>query len=496
MSTRKQYRSWAPTQSFLLPPSPLDWLPEGHLAYFILDVIDELDLSAIEARIHEKDSRGNRPFPPQMMVALLLYGYCVGVFSSRRLERATYEDVAFRVISGGEHPHFTTINTFRKDHLGELRSLFLQVLRLCQDAGLVKLGHVALDGTKVQANASKHKAMSYERMLKSELQLKEEIEELLSRAKEADSDEDVRFGEGVRDEDLPAELQRREKRLEKIREAKAKLEREAAEARARALREQAAKASERSDEAADGTERKRAETIAKKKAQQARELAPDKDDDDLEPPKTSDGLPKHEPRAETNGKPCSRSQMNFTDSDSRIMESGGAFLQAYNCQAAVDEAHQVIVAQAVSNNSPDNGTLVPVLEQILSNCGESARVTTADAGYWRPDAPRECDRLGTDVYISTSRQRRGNRESSAPGEVHASERQKMREKLATAEGKAIYARRKAVVEPVFGQIKEARGFRRFLLRGVEKAQSEWALVCTGHNLLKLWRHGALQTACA
>jgi len=492
MSTRKQYRSWAPTQSFLLPPSPLDWLPEGHLAYFILDVVEELDLSIIEGRIHEKDARGNRPFPPQMMVALLLYGYCVGVFSSRRLERATYEDVAFRVLSGGKHPHFTTINGFRKDHHEALRSLFLQVLKLCQKAGLVKLGHVSLDGTKIQANASKHKAMSYERLLKTELELMGEIEELMSRAKEVDSNEDERFGEGVRDEDLPAELQRREKRLETIREAIAILEHEAAEARARALRGQAANASERSENAADETKRKQAATTARKKAEQARELAPDRDDDDLDPPKTDDGLPKHEPRVQADGKPRGTSQMNFTDPDSRIMESGGTFLQAYNCQAAVDDSHQVIVGQAVSNNSPDNGALVPVLEQVRMNCGSSAQVTTADAGYWGPDAPGACDQLGTDVYISTSRQRHGNCKDEAPTEAPANERQKMREKLATDSGKAIYARRKAIVEPVFGQIKEARGFRRFMLRGIEKVQAEWALVCTGHNLLKLWRYGAMR----
>ena len=494
MSTRKKYRSWAPTQSFLLPPSPLDWLPEGHLAYFILDVVDELDLSAIEARIHGKDARGNRPFPPQMMVGLLLYGYCVGVFSSRRLERATYEDVAFRVLSGGEHPHFTTINGFRKEHHEALRSLFLQVLKLCQKAGLVKLGHVALDGTKVQANASRHKAMSYKRLLKSELELTEEIAQLMSRAKEVDSDEDARFGEGVRDEDLPAELQRRAKRLATIREAKARLEHEAAQARARTLRKQAARSRERSESAADEATRKQAATTARKKAEQAKTLAPDKKDDDLDPPKTSDGLAKHEPRVESNGKPRGKSQMNFTDPDSRIMESGGTFLQAYNCQAAVDDSHQVIVAQAVSNNSPDNGALVPVLEQLQMNCQSSAQVTTADAGYWRPEAPGECERLGTDIYISTSRQMHSNREGKLSTEAPASERQMMREKLATDSGKAIYARRKAIVEPVFGQIKQARGFRRFMLRGIEKAQSEWSLICTGHNLLKLWRNGAMSAA--
>lgn len=491
MTTRKQYKSWAPTQSFLLPPSPLDWLPEGHLAYFILDVVGELDLGAIEAKLQEKDARGCRPYVPQMMVALLLYGYCVGEFSSRRLERATYEDVAFRVLAGGEHPHFTTINGFRKNHLGELRALFLQVLQLCQRAGLVKLGHVALDGTKVQANASKHKAMSHERMCKSEQELTEEIEVLLARAKDVDAQEDGRLGEGKREEDLPAELLYREKRLATIRQAKLRLEAEAAEARARDLREQAERARERSASAGEEGQRRQAATVAQTKSTQARELVPGKEDDDLDPPTTSDGLPKHEPCAQTSGQPSPKAQMNFTDPDSRIMARAGGFLQAYNCQAAVDGAHQIIVAEAVSNHPTDNGALVAVLEQVPRNCGQSAQTTTADAGYWRADALDVGMKLGTDLYISTAREKRPPAEEEAPEEAPVTALQAMRAKLATDAGRAIYARRKAIVEPVFGQIKEARGFRRFLLRGMEQVQGEWSLVCTTHNLLKLWRSGGL-----
>ena len=472
----------------------MDWLPKGHLAYFILDVLGEFDLSVIEARLQGRDARGTRPYSPEMMVVLLVYGYCVGVFSSRKLERATYEDVAFRVLAGGEQPHFTTINAFRKQHLDALRGLFLQVLKLCQAAGMVKLGHVALDGSKIQANASKHKAMSYERMLKSELELTEEIDALLSRAVEVDGDEDERYGEGQREEDLPAELRRREDRLRKIREAKARLEAEAAEARARALREQAARARKRSQTSESAADRKRGATLAKQKAAQAAELAPGADDDDVDPPKTGDGLPKHEPRAATDGKPHAKAQMNFTDPDSRIMESGGAFLQGYNCQAAVDEGHQIIVAQAVTNLCPDNGALLPMLEQLRTNCGRSARITTADAGYWRPDAPAACNRLETEAYISTHRRKRGPNDEPAHAEDGAAEREKMRAKLATDEGRRHYARRKAVVEPVFGQVKEVRGFRRFLLRGLEQVQAEWALVCAGHNLLKLWRNSVAQAA--
>lgn len=209
MPGRKQYKPWNPDELFLLPPSPREWLPEGHLAYFILDLMPELDLSAIEGAIQEKDARGTQPYDPLMMVALVLYGYSVGVFSSRKLERATYEDVAFRVIAAGQHPHFTRIAAFRRTHLDALRGLFLQVLKLCEKAGLVKLGHVAIDGTKVQANASKHKAMSYERMLQKERQLEQEVEALLRQAAETDETEDQRFGEGCREEDLPTELRRR-----------------------------------------------------------------------------------------------------------------------------------------------------------------------------------------------------------------------------------------------------------------------------------------------
>jgi len=497
MSSRKQYQPWSPTQPFLLPPSPLEWLPEGHLAHFILDVVSELDLSGIEGPIQAKDGRGTRPYNPAMMVALLLYGYCVGVFSSRKIERASYEDVAFRVLAGGQHPDHSRIAAFRRDHLEALRGFFVQVLMLCQNAGMVKLGHVAIDGTKVQGNASKHKAMSYERMLQTELRLGEEVDALLNRASEVDSSEDVRYGEGCREEDLPAELRRRQQRLARIRRAKAELEAEAALARARQLREQAKRAKQRSETHADPVECKRADTVATNRAKKARELNPNGSDDDIEPPMTGDGLPKHEPQTKTDGTPHDKAQMNFVDADSRIMESGGAFVQGYNCQAAVDEEHQIIVGQAVSNKSPDNGNLVPMVGQVKENCHRAPEKTTADAGYWTPEAPKRCEHLGTDVYISTRRRRHGEQHGVTPNvpfPENADEREKMRAKLHTKEGRNIYARRKAVVEPVFGQIKEARGFRRFSLRGQEAVGAEWSLVCMTHNLLKLFRFRSLQAA--
>ena len=494
----KTYRPWNPEQPFLLPPSPLEWLPEGHLAHFILDVIGELDLSEVEAAFQKKDARGTRPYDPAMMTALLLYGYCVGVFSSRKLERATHEDVAFRVICGGNHPDHSRIAKFRKDHLEALRGLFLQVLKLCQRAGMVTLGQVAIDGTKVQANASKHKAMSYKRMRQLELRLREEIDQLLARAEEMDASDDSRFGSGCREEDLPAELRRREQRLARIREAKTRLEAEAAEARARSLREQAQRARARSErDDICPSKQKSAATSARNKAAKARELAPDRDDDDIDPPTTGDGLPLHEPRVTVDGAPDDGAQMNFTDPDSRIAESGGGFVQGYNCQAAVDDAHQVIVGQAVSNKSPDNGNLVPMVALVRDNCGAAATNTTADAGYWTPTVSAQCAALGTDVHVSTERRKHWDTDDTVtegppPGALDA--REQMRHKLRTAEGREIYARRKAVVEPVFGQIKECRGFRRFHLRGLAEVAGEWALVCTGHNLLKLFRFLGAQPA--
>jgi len=485
----KRYKPWRPTDSYLLPPSPGDWLPEGHLVYFLLDLLPVLDLGSIDKAIQRKDRRGTRPYPPGLMVILLLYGYCVGVFSSRKLEKATYEDVAFRVLAGGHHPDHTRISEFRRVHLEALRELFLQVLKLCQKAGLVKLGHVAFDGTKKPANASKHKAMSYKRMLEEELRLKDEIQRLLKSAEETDAAEDARFGEGIRGDELPEELRRRRTRLARIQEAKAELEEEAKRARAQALEEQAERARERSENHEDPTERKRAATVAKKKEGEAGEMRGDDDDD---PPSftTSEGLPMHRPRTKVDGTPDDKAQRNFTDPESRIMESGGAFEQGYNCQAGVDEAHQVIVSQAVTNQPPDNGNLPVMMAQTVDNCGQAPDAASADAGYWAPGVTKTATGLGIDLYVSTARRKHGaTREPVPAGPLAdaADERERMRHKLRTKEGRETYARRKAIVEPVFGQIQEAQGFRHFFLRGLEKTNGEWSLVCTCHNILKLFR---------
>lgn len=479
---------------YLLPPSPRDWLPGGHLVFFILDVIQELDLSAIEAEIQSKDPRGEQPYNPWMMVALLLYGYSVGIFSSRKLEKACYEDVAFHVLCGGCQPYYTTINDFRKRHLTALRKLFLQTLKLCKKAGMVKLGHVALDGTKIQGNASKHKAMSYEHMLKTELRLKKEIAELLDNADKVDAREDQQFGKDRRGDELPEELARRESRLVKIKKAKKELEKEARLARAERLRDQARRAEKRAKTHTNPIERKRAGTVASKKKRQAEELElRDEDDPNAAPPfVTDDGLEKHRPRVRQDGTPHPKAQRNFSDPDSRIMESGGSFLQGYNCQIAVDDKNQVIVGQAVTNKCPDNANLLPLLSQVIENCETAPKKLTADAGYWNRDAPKAAKVLGTEVFISPRRRKHvevGNPPTPASLPTDASDLERMRYKLQTEEGRAVYARRKAIVEPVHGQIKEARGFRRFLLRGLRKVSAEFALICATHNLLKLFRSG-------
>jgi transposase len=490
----KSYRPWAPTQSFLLPPSPLEWLEEGHLAYFVLDVVtSSLDLEAIERAIQAKDWRGERPYAPTMMVALLIYAYSVGVFSSRKVARSTYEDVAFRVLGGGQHPHFTTINQFRLDHRAALAELFVQVLRLCQKAGLVKLGHVSFDGSKVQANASKHKAMSYKRMQEEEKKLAAEVEALLKRADEADRQEDDRYGVGKAGEDLPAELRRREGRLSRIRDAKAALEREAAQGRAEALRELAeGMRNKAADETVPAKKRNEATTRAIRSEQRAGELTSDDDDndDDSSGSAGADDLPRHRVPVYPDGTPKPNAQRNFTDPDSRIMLTNGTVVQAYNAQIAVDAQAQVIVAAEVTNQAPDPEHLAPMLDRVIEHCGRAPDVGTADNGYLSQAGLEASAQRGMDAYISLGRDL--DKAAETPdGELSLAKqlRHAMAIKLRTDEGKRIYARRKTIVEPPFGQIKQARGFRRFSFRGLINVRHEWSFVALTHNLLKLFRSG-------
>jgi len=481
----KNYRPYNPTQSYLLPPSPSEWLPEGHLVYFVLDLVAELDLREIERRLQAKDPRGERPYAPRMMVALMLYGYATGVFSSRKIARATHEDVGFRVLAGGAHPHFTTVNEFRMAHLDVLGALFFQVLRMCQAAGLTKLGHIALDGTKMKANASKHKAMSHERMVKDEARLKAEIEALLVRAQQADAEEDAQYGAGREPEDVPAELRRREDRLAKIRAARAALEAEAAAARAEDLIAQAdelrAKAA---DPATSPRDRAGFATRAARHDQQAAELDPN--DRDPPPPGPDDDLPRHTPPTSADGKPQPKAQRNFTDPDSRIMLRDGAFLQAFNAQIAVDDAHQIIVAAAVGNQSPDVEYFAPMLERIIDNCDAVPACVTADAGYFSAANVRAAEHMGTEPFIAVNRLRHDGTPADRD-RLRSIEAIAMRATLDDTRGRAAYAKRKSTVEPVFGQIRAARGFHHFSFRGLLKNRGEWLLLCLTHNLLKLYR---------
>ncbi len=489
----KEYRHWAPEQAYLFPPSPREWLPEGHLANFVLDVVRELDLGAIEAAIQKKDPRGERPYAPKMMTALLLYGYCVGVYSSRKLERATYEDVATRVIAGECHPHFTTINTFRLEHREALAELFLQVLKLCRRAGLVKMGHVALDGTKVQANASKHKAMTYRRMTEEEKRLSAEIEVLLERADDADIREDAKYGRGKRGDELPEELRFRESRLRRIREAKEKLQEEGAAARAAELRENAAALRKKADEiGCPPKERVTAETLAAKSDKRADELAPRDDDDDDGGTTTATELPKHRIATTPDGTPKDDAQRNFTDAESRIMVRNGVFMQAYNAQAVVTE-EQIIVAHGLTNTGADAEQLVPMLARTRENCGRFPDTCSADNGYLSQANASYCDAHGVEALLGVKKK---DNDPWPPTTDSAHMRFAMRLKLLSTDGKAKYERRKVMIEPVFGQIKSAMGFRRLSLRGLAKAASEWGIVATCHNLLKLFRASLARLATA
>jgi transposase len=425
----KTFRAFDRDQMLLMPPSVHDWVPEDHLARFVADVVGTLDLRAIEDTYTEE--RGYPPYHPQMMVAVLLYAYCTGTYSSRRIAAKLIDSVAFRFLAGGNQPDFRTISDFRKRHLAALAALFEQVLRLCEKAGLVKLGRVAVDGTRLKANASKHKAMSYGRMAEKEAALRAEIAELLQRAETADREEDQRLGAERRGDDLPAELARRESRLKKITEAQAALE---AEARSRA--------------AAEG-----------------------------QPP--------------DDARPTDKAQRNFTDPESKIQKTADGFIQGYNAQAAVDATSQVIVAQHVTPSAADAQQLQPAVAAIVETFGEAPAVVLADAGYFSEANIAAMTAQRIEPLIATGRRKHG--EPIPPAErgrppKDLSVRDRMARTLRTIRGRMLYAQRKYIVEPVFGQIKQARGFRQFLLRGAKKVGREWALVCTAHNLLKL--HGA------
>jgi transposase len=449
-------------QSLLFPPSLHDWLPEGHLARFLVDVVSALDLSAIFASYEEKDGRGQSAYAPEMMVRLLLYGYATGVYSSRKIQTRTFEDLAFRYLSGDQHPDHATIAEFRKRHLDALSGLFTQALLLCSEAGLVKLGHVSIDGTKIKANASKHKAMSYKRMNETEARLKQEIDALLAAAEKTDAEEDAQHGKDRHGDELPVELQRRESRLQKIREAKAALEQEAKEKAAQERAEREQKLAEREEE----------ERRTGKKKRGRKPEAPDPEQ----------------------AQPDNTAQRNFVDPESRIMPDGankGSFVQGYNAQIAVDSASQVIVAAEVTQETNDKMQLIPMIAQIAANLEQKPEKVSADRGYFSEANVVDESLKDVDLYVATGRDKHGDVVDtiSDPLPPDASPKEAMRHKLRTPEGRAVYKMRKAIVEPVFGQIKEQRGFRRFSLRGKQNVHREWRLVCAVSNLLKLFRAG-------
>ena len=432
------FRPCAPDQSLLFPPSPRDWLPEGHLAFFIADSVAALDLRAFYAP-YEGDGRRNQPFDPQMMVTVLLYAYATGTFSSRRIARKLEEDVAYRVIAAGNFPAHRTIAEFRQQHLAAFEALFVQVVQIAREAGVVQLGALAVDGSKVKANASKHKAMSYGRMRREAQRLRDEIAALLTQATVVDEAEDAAHGPDVRGDELPAELQRREERLATIAAAKARLE-----------------------------------------ARQAEE--------DRRKGRTPDDGRKgrgSRPFARDFGVPPDDAQDNFTDPESRIMKTSYGFDQCYNGQVAVDEATQLIVATGLTNCAADHAALLPLVDGARATLGGEVPEVLADAGYRAEATFQTLEARDITAYISLGRE---GTSAVTPNPIQEAT-QRMAVRLTSEAGRARYRRRKAIVEPVIGWIKEALGFRRFSLRGEAKARGEWSVVCLAVNLKRLHRIG-------
>jgi transposase len=457
----KTYRPWDPARYRHEAQSPAAKLPEGDLVFFLLDVVPKLDLSQFYAP-YEQETRGGPPFAPAMMVCLLLYAYCVGVFSSRKSALACERNLAFMAIVGQERPDFRTISDFRKQHLEAFKAVFVQVVRLAGAAGLVKLGNVSTDGTKIQGNASRHKAMSYGYMKKEVERIREDIEALVTHAYQQDEAEEAALG-SRRGDELPAELARREQRLATIEAAMHRLEAQAkAEAEA-----------ERQQRAAADAERQRTGAPRRGKA-----------------PKPVDETP------------ADKAQTNFTDPELHIMQTHNkGWEYCGNAQASVDGACQIILACAVTDATNDKQQAVPLAHATLATLAQAgialpqdeagtahAIPATLDTGYYSEAAVQALEELGFDPYIATGRQKHHAPETEA-SHMPATAKERMAAKVRTPDGKALYARRKVIVEPVFGQIKEVRGFRRFLLRGLEKIRGEWRLVCLTHNLLKLWRYG-------
>jgi len=436
----KTFRAWDVDQVWLLPPSVHDFVPPGHPAHLVRELVrSELDLAAILADYDE--ARGQPPYHPAMMVALLLYALTQGLYASRRIAKACEERLDFMAVTGLQQPDFRTISDFRQRHLAALAALFVQVLQLCRKAGLVRLGHVALDGTKLAANASRHKAMSYGRMAQAEAALAAEVEGWLAKATAADATDDAAHGADRRGDELPDWVADRQARLERLRAAKAALE---AEARAAAR-------------------------------------PPDAE------PGPSSGMSDHgRPRRAADGGPPERAQRNFTDPDSRILKTRDGFIQGYNGQLAVDHTQQIIVAQRLTTNGSDQAGLIPLLDAARAALGRKPREVSADAGFCREDNLAALAARGIRGYLAPGRAAHGTADPSGRRRLKPGSRMAaMAATLKRAGRRSRYRLRKQTVEPVIGQIKQARGFRQFLLRGFSKVRHEWALICTAHNLTKL-----------
>lgn len=456
----KTFRAYDPHQVFLMPPSIADWVAEDHLARFVSELVEEvLDLGPFLAAYTEV--RGFPPYDPRLMLKILLYGYTTGVRSSRKIEAHCHDDVAFRFLAANQAPDFRSVARFRRRHLDALEALFMEVLELCQAAGMVKLGRVALDGSKVRANASRRKAMSYKRMTEREAHLQAEVDKMMADAEATDTAEDERFGPDGRDDDLEGEMARRTSRLAKIRRAKADLEADAAR---RAAADAARKAWHRTARhSEEGTADARQHATEEAAEEAAREARPD-----------------------------DKAQRNFTDPDARIMKtSDGSFHYCYNAQTAADEDHQVIVATRLSNRPADCPEFVSLLDDITANCDVKPDQVVADAGYFSEDNVAAADQREVDALIATGRLKHGEKPAAAPqGRIpnNATVKETMARKLRTKPGRAGYARRKAIIEPVFGQIDTVQGGKKVLLRGEQAAAQEWRFIAACHNVRKLFNY--------
>ncbi len=431
------FRRYAPDQSLLLPPDLQAWLPEGHLAHHVSDLVDGLDLTAFYAP-YEGDGRRNAPYEPRMMLKVLIYAYATGVFSSRGVARKLEEDVAFRVLAAGNFPQHRTVCEFRRRHLEDFKKLFVEVVRLARELGVASFGKLSVDGTKVRANASKRKAMSYGRMEEEERRLAGEIEALLEAAGAADAAEDARLGSEVRGGELPAELRRREDRLAAIRAAKARLE------------------------------------AAQRASDDARGRQPGQDRN----PKGG------RPYKRAYGEPDEKAQSNFTDPESGIMKtSNEGYQQCYNAQVAVDGDHQLVVSTDVTANASDQGGLPMLLDAVSETLGEQPETVLADAGYCNERDLSDLETRGVAGYVAPGREGKAATTSTSKKKKPATSR--MAEKLSTPAGRAAYAERKWLSEAPHGWIKHVMGFRRFSLRGLAKVRGEWDLVCLALNVKRL-----------